>query len=562
MAESITHEPVSFPQAWDDPVEGNATFVFDPMHHPFPMSPLTDTSLNPASAAGFTQAAEEYHSLIKEVVVMSCNMYRFWRFDMAHPASEEEARHLCEAAEAALRTECGRLLERWHGEHLPALRRHITRLQRLRAESFTAATVDGLLDELNAIHRDLWTIHFRIVMPLSVGIQVFDEFYEDVFGGVVGDGHALLVGVASESVKAGLGLYDLAVLAKELELEPLLLDTASPDVLAALEETATGHRFGSELRTYLDTYGLRQDLIDFLTPTWQEDPTFALSIVGNYLRSGHDARAEYVANQRSAEEAIAAARADLAAYPEAVRTQFEEVLSAGRAAAFLKEEHNFYIDQQALSLVRLVYLQAGRRLAEMGVLAIADDIFMLRVEELPDLFDDLVPPAPNHVEQTRLLVQSRQDQMHLAHTLAPPPFIGPPPRDLPVASDVMTRARLRLFGGRPGETDSINEVRGNAGSRGIVSGVARVASTLDEATAVRPGEILVAVTTMPAWTPLFGIAAAVVTETGGPLSHCAIVAREYGIPAVVGAHGATRMISTGQRITVDGGLGLVTITVG
>jgi pyruvate,water dikinase len=93
----------------------------------------------------------------------------------------------------------------------------------------------------------------------------------------------------------------------------------------------------------------------------------------------------------------------------------------------------------------------------------------------------------------------------------------------------------------------------------VATGIARVARTLEEATCVLPGEILVAVTTMPAWTPLFGTAAAVVTETGGRLSHCAIVAREYGIPAVVGAYGATRAITTGQRVTVDGGTGILTL---
>jgi len=123
----------------------------------------------------------------------------------------------------------------------------------------------------------------------------------------------------------------------------------------------------------------------------------------------------------------------------------------------------------------------------------------------------------------------------------------------------MERAIGRFWGGPPKHADTPGQLKGNAGSRGVATGTARVARTLEEATAVLPGEILVAVTTMPAWTPLFGIAAAVVTETGGPLSHCAIVAREYGIPAVVGAHGATRAIATGQRITVDGGAGLVTL---
>jgi pyruvate,water dikinase len=98
-----------------------------------------------------------------------------------------------------------------------------------------------------------------------------------------------------------------------------------------------------------------------------------------------------------------------------------------------------------------------------------------------------------------------------------------------------------------------------AGSRGTATGTAFIARTLEEATGISPGEVLVAVTTMPPWTPLFGIAAAVVAETGGPLSHCAIVAREYGIPAVVGAHGATQRIQQGQSITVDGTNGVVVL---
>lgn len=123
----------------------------------------------------------------------------------------------------------------------------------------------------------------------------------------------------------------------------------------------------------------------------------------------------------------------------------------------------------------------------------------------------------------------------------------------------MTRSLAAFFGWGPSRVPESGRVFGMSGSRGVISGPARVARTLDEARAVRPGEILVAVTTMPPWTPLFGVAAAVVTETGGPLSHCAVVAREYGIPAVVGASGATAAIRTGQRVTVDGGSGVVTI---
>jgi len=100
-------------------------------------------------------------------------------------------------------------------------------------------------------------------------------------------------------------------------------------------------------------------------------------------------------------------------------------------------------------------------------------------------------------------------------------------------------------------------LQGNPGSPGKVQGVARIIRTLQEADKVQQGEILVTETTAPPWTPLFATVAAVVTETGGILCHSAVVAREYGIPAVVGADGAMVRIEEGQRIEVDGEAGTV-----
>jgi len=102
-----------------------------------------------------------------------------------------------------------------------------------------------------------------------------------------------------------------------------------------------------------------------------------------------------------------------------------------------------------------------------------------------------------------------------------------------------------------------HELKGNAGSAGKVRGIARVIIAITEAGRLQPGEILVTATTSPPWTPFFATAGAIVTDTGGPLSHCAIVAREYGIPAVVGTSGATAAIRDGQLIEVDGDMGIV-----
>jgi rifampicin phosphotransferase len=557
MAIETKNQVASFPADWDEPFEDGETFYFDPMHFPHPVSPLTASTMGPAFEVGITTAAREQEAPLKDYQVRYRNHYRFDRQVIAQPASESEARSMGEAAEASAKTEVGRLLERWHGEHLPRVSTNLDRLRAMDVPGATDAELVTMLDEVDAIHRDLWTVHFRIALPMLVGIQLYDEFYAELFGEAEADSHALLVGGVSESVKAGFGLSDLAASARELGLAQLIQETPSYALLPALEATKEGRAFLAKLQAYLDEYGLRQDLFEYTTPTWLEDPSIALSSIRNYVLTERDARAEHAAMARSAESALAAAREQLVMYPEAVRSQFEALVQFGRQGTFLQEEHNFYIDQRGLALLRLFYLRVGDRLVDQGRLGASDDIFMLTSDELRNV----VAGAGNAdaANQVRALIQTRREEIDLARTLTPPPFLGAAPTEPPPTGNPMERANARFFGGPPQQSDTPGQLNGNAGSRGVATGIARVARTLEEATRVLPGEILVAVTTMPAWTPLFGIVAAVVTETGGPLSHCAIVAREYGIPAVVGAYGATGAIATGQRITVDGGSGIVTL---
>ena len=557
MTTETMNQATMFPENWDIPFDDGEAFFFDPMHHPHPVSPLTASAHGPAVAAGATTAAREQQSLIQKLQVRYRNHYGYTRRVMVQPATDEEGRQIAEAAEATARAEIRRLLDRWYGEHLPRITAHHERLRALAIQGATEAELIPILDEVDAVNRDLWTIHFRIATPMLVAIQLFDELYADLFGGAEGDAHALLTGGVSESVKAGFGLSDLAATARELGLGPIIRETPSHNLLTVLQDSEEGRAFLAKLDAYLEEYGLRQDLFEYATPTWREDPSFALSSIRSYVITERDARAEHAAMARSAEAALQAARERLATYPEAVRNQFEAMVQFARQGAFLQEEHNFYIDQRGIALLRLFYLRVGAHLVDVGLLTAPDDVFMLTRDELRSIIVDLEDArAPGRV---RALVQARRDEMEQAQGLTPPPFIGSPPNGPPPSANPIERAIGRFWGGPPKHADTPGQLKGNAGSRGVATGTARVARTLEEATAVLPGEILVAVTTMPAWTPLFGIAAAVVTETGGPLSHCAIVAREYGIPAVVGAHGATRAIATGQRITVDGGAGLVTL---
>lgn len=551
----VSTENTTFPVSWDIPFDDGEPFMHDPMHMPFAISPLTEAMMAEASGIGMTVAAAEAGIPIAAYEARERNYFHFTRFVPVIPASEEEARQMGEAAEASGQREVARQMERWHGEHLPRIQELNARLAELPGPDASDIEILAALEEAKAIANEAWTIHFRLAIPMLLSMQLFDEFYADLFGGTDADGHALLVGAVSESVKAGFGISDLAIMAREGGLETVFLATPSEALVSALQGTEAGRTFLMALQDYLAEYGLRQDLFDLATPTWQEDPSFALAAVRAYLLSGRDARAEHAAMATSAETALAASREQLAVYPEAVRGQFAAMLQFARQGAFLQEEHNFYIDQRNTALIRLLALRAGASMVQRGWLQEPMDILLLKLEELRDILGGSSRSSAADVQE---LVTRRRNELAQAAEMTPPPFIGRPPAGPPPASNPMERGMLRFFGGPPQVSETPGQLKGTPGSRGTITGIARVARTLEDAQALEPGEILVAVTTMPPWTPLFGIASAVVTETGGPLSHCAIVAREYGIPAVVGAAGATRAIQTGQEITVDGSGGLVT----
>lgn len=555
MSSQTMSRPATFPEDWATPFAEGEPFFFDPMHMPYPLTPLTQTATAPGFSAGFTAALREFQIPVQEIQARFRNHYFYSRTVMAPPASEAEGQAMQEAIQAAMTAEVGRLMERWHGEHLPRMLELHQQMQAFDVPGASDAELLAMLDAVAAIQRESWTIHFRVGVPMLLAIQLFDELYAELFGGAEGDAHALLVGGVSASVRAGFGLDDLAAAARDLGLEPLFRETPVDELLPALQASEAGQALLARLRDYLEEFGLRQDLAELATPTWQEDPGIALAGIRNALLSGRDARQAHAALARSADVALETARAHLARYPEAVRQQFEAMVQAARQGTFLQEEHNFYIDQQVLARLRLIFVQIGQRLAAAGWLAAPDDIFLLTVDEIRGILGGQPIGEAGDVQR---LTQARRGEMEQASRLTPPPFIGPPPSGPPPASNPMERAMLRFSGGPPQTSETPGELKGNPGSRGVASGPARVAHSLEEAQSLQPGEILVAMTTMPPWTPLFGIAAAVVTETGGPLSHCAIMAREYGIPAVVGAAGATSAIVTGQQISVDGGRGIVT----
>ncbi|MDI1477501.1 PEP/pyruvate-binding domain-containing protein [Polyangium sp. y55x31] len=291
-----------------------------------------------------------------------------------------------------------------------------------------------------------------------------------------------------------------------------------------------------ELASFLARWGARGVAeIDIGVPRWGDDPTHILGSLANYLSLGDDASPPDVAFERGAREAEQKAE-------ELVARAREKGALRGAVARFAvprvrrllgaREAPKFGI-VRIIAQARSLLLAAGRLLVQEGKLAAEDDVFFLDLRELR---------AVTGGTDLRALVAERRRLNTLELGRKHVPRI--------VLSDGTEPEMIAAAASGEGG------LSGTPASAGRVTGKARV--VLDPVGAkIEPGEILVAPSTDPGWTPLFLTAGGLVMEMGGSMSHGAVVAREYGIPAVVGVAGATARITTGQQITVDGGAGRV-----
>jgi pyruvate,water dikinase len=248
--------------------------------------------------------------------------------------------------------------------------------------------------------------------------------------------------------------------------------------------------------------------------------------------------ARIVDRRRAAE---AAALAVLSANPKRLRA-FEPLLAETQRLVPLREEQTREWTI-AWPVMRRAVVRMGEALAEKGAIGAADEIFFLTKEEaLAALAGEPLAPTVN--------VAERRATREMQSRLVPPAFVGNVSRVMRSIPGTFAR----MIGAKRSDAALVS---GSPASPGRATGTVRVIRGVDDFDALQPGEILVAPLTAPAWTPLFTKAAAVVTDVGSAASHASIIAREYGIPAVVGCGDATARLRTGMRVTVDGSTGNV-----
>jgi pyruvate,water dikinase len=324
-------------------------------------------------------------------------------------------------------------------------------------------------------------------------------------------------------------IWELAELARQTPaVKHLLQSGAQGEVLDALRREADASAFVASFDALIERHGSRSQGWDLALPTWRERPEGPLSLVRAQLESEGVTPAELTA--RSAAGRRAATEGALARLPESKHEEFTRIVAELDGYVAVREGRAYW--QMVLSgEVRGLLLRKGAGLVQSRRIDRADDILFL----VPEDFEG------NATSDLRPLVTERRREGERWSQLVPPPAIGTPAAPLPVAETAP------------------DELRGSPASRGEVTGPARIIHSPEDGTLLRPGDVLVCVMTTPAWTPLFAVAAGIITETGGALSHPAITAREYGIPAVVAVKDATTLIRDGQIVTIDGGKGIISL---
>ena len=512
----------SFEVVWQDPARAAESWVHDRLHAPWAMPPLTQAIF------------ERIMDLAFGVPTVFVNSYAFMRdFGPPNPTPAVEARGP---------------IPIWEQEFKPLVR---AACRAMRSRAYEAMSTDALaqslpqyFSETGGTFRFTTIVIFAFMRPTARLI----EFLEEEFGEEGGPLAArLLQGFDNQTTEAGTALDSLVKLASD---RPAVAEALRTGDYASLTSCEDGPVFLQALREHNERYGWRADSWYMAhLPTWAEDETLVMGLIGRYLSD--PAHAPGAALARSLTMRQEAEREAGERLPVDKLDRFRELLAASVDHVAISEDRAYWQLQISAS-VRAPVMALGRKLVEAGAIDEANDVFYLALDEVQ------AAVARPGAAGWKSVVEANKAELARCEKLTPPSYLGQPPSMSKAPPDLqVVMKHLRGYGVTP--SNNRRQINGVAASKGVVRGTARVLWGLDEGHRVQPGDILVCRTTAPPWTSLFSIAGGVVSDAGGLLSHTAICAREYGIPAVVATQVGTTAIREGATITVDGTSGQVTI---
>lgn len=512
---------------------------WDDLHFPRPVTPLYGSMMTVYGGSAGLNHMRELYGLPVNNLNKLYNGY-IYGTSLPFPGDVKESVSRWQAHIPNLKAD---LRRRWDEEQLPEIRRDIDACLAWRGEDDNVASVLAEFDRRVAIMKRHWAIHFEVVVPYGELESEFVKRYRQWLQPTDPD-EVFRVIHTQESITftSNEALWEVVQAARSIpEAAEVLRHAAPAYVLPTWKRNPACRPAAEALERYLVEYGVRASGagFDWNDRLWIEDPAPVVALLRAHLETDWNPRQERETARAEAQRLVKEA---LSRLEGETREEFLSLHQMVIRAATLKEDHNYWIDQvSSVGVMRLFFLALGRRLVASGVLENPEDIFYL--------YESEVREAIAGSADRRALVATRRDEHQRQMEVRPPQTIGPKP-EKKFQSDFMGEERED-----PGA--QAKEFRGYGACKGTVTGTARLVFGQEDFAKVRQGDILVCPTTTPPWTALFRTVAGVVTDAGGILSHAAMVAREYGVPAVVGTKFATRLVRDGERITIDGGAGTV-----
>lgn len=461
------------------------------------------------------------------------------------------------SVQAIREDKAGKFIDQWYAEWKPAQIRRRTELLNV---DVVALSNEELVAHLTSVRQFLHKCTERHML-LNGSIQLILAEYafasKELLGWDEGEMMQVFSGLSETSSAPA---RDLAKIVQFTRNNPEIkrdIDSGLPvsEILQRYPD------FDQQFSDYLNEYGCRAIRYELTFPTIKESPDLLFRLIRDQLQRDYDPEADERALSAQREIQTQRAFSRLRAKPEADRARFQHALSRARKAYPVREEHGFYDRDAPLALLRYALLEAGRRMVEQKGLGHVEDVFFLHFDEV---LSALTRPDSSHkvVERRKAernwVIAHRGPESYGPLPPAPPSFQALP-AEARFAVNAVFWALEQIFATQlSGQVHrNSDRLKGIAASKGQYTGVVRVIRSEFEFDKIQPGDVLVCPITSPVWSILFPTIGALVTDSGGILSHSAIIAREYRVPAVVATGNATELLQNGQLVTVDGDKGIV-----
>lgn len=427
----------------------------------------------------------------------------------------------------------------------------------------TASNIEMLdnFEETIATCRRMWEIHMYMMYGTYIAYILFENMCRELAG--IDDTspvfHHVVSGFDNKVFQVDKKIWEFSQRAAADGLAELVAEAEPAEIRSKLEEDTKGRAFMKDFMEFMNQDGWRmQRMSEINLPTWVEDPAPALGMMKQFVLKGGNFNLDDE-RQVITEKRLAAEKELMSKVPHEQRGWFEQLMRLAQKSGIFSEEHDHYLDLYTHAMMRRSALGMGSKFVKAGALDSAEDIFFLMPDEVrragisPDQFD------------LRYIVDRRKADWEEWQKKPNPPAILAEGFDLDQAMKVLVQsndpiALKVVVGAMPQVRPELKaDLYGTCGSPGVAEGTARVIMTEEELHLVKEGDILVAASTSPSWTPVFAMIKGVIVDRGASLSHAAIVGREYGIPVVMNVFEGTTKIKSGQRVKVDANLGTVYI---